>query len=91
VRAWQLDGWSIDRLSIVERPQPRPGPGQVLLRMKAASLNYRDLVVPVRGYGPQTGELPLVDRVFAFGELREALDYLASGAHFGKICLRVSA
>jgi NADPH:quinone reductase-like Zn-dependent oxidoreductase len=60
VRAWQIEDWSIDRMAIVERPQPRPGPGQVLLRMKAASLNYRDLVVPRRGYGPQTGELPLV-------------------------------
>jgi hypothetical protein len=25
--------------------------------------------------------------VFAFDELRAALDYLASGAHFGKVCL----
>ena len=71
MKAWQLDGWSIDRLSIVERPQPRPGPGQVLLRMKAASLNYRDLVVPSRGYGPQTGELPLVPVSDGVGEVVE--------------------
>jgi NADPH:quinone reductase-like Zn-dependent oxidoreductase len=32
---------------------------------------------------------PVIDRVFEFGELREALSYLASGAHFGKICIRV--
>ena len=31
---------------------------------------------------------PVVDRVFAFAELRAALDYLASGKHFGKICIR---
>jgi NADPH:quinone reductase-like Zn-dependent oxidoreductase len=31
---------------------------------------------------------PVVDKVFAFGELRTALDYLASGAQFGKICIR---
>jgi len=31
---------------------------------------------------------PIVDRVFAFEELRKALDYLATGSHFGKICLR---
>lgn len=60
MKAWQLDDWSIERLAVVERPQPRPGRGEVLLRMKAASLNYRDLVVLRRGYGPQTGELPLV-------------------------------
>jgi NADPH:quinone reductase-like Zn-dependent oxidoreductase len=32
---------------------------------------------------------PVVDRVFEFGELIEALSYIASGAHFGKICIRV--
>jgi NADPH:quinone reductase-like Zn-dependent oxidoreductase len=30
-----------------------------------------------------------VDRVFPFTEVREALRYLESGAHFGKVCLRV--
>ena len=32
---------------------------------------------------------PVVDRVFAFAEIREALRYMESGAHFGKICLRI--
>jgi NADPH:quinone reductase-like Zn-dependent oxidoreductase len=31
---------------------------------------------------------PVVDRVFALTEVREALRYLESGAHFGKVCLR---
>lgn len=31
---------------------------------------------------------PIVDRVFPFEEAREALQYMESGAHFGKICLR---
>ena len=31
---------------------------------------------------------PVVDRVFAFQEIQEALRYLESGAHFGKIVLR---
>jgi NADPH:quinone reductase-like Zn-dependent oxidoreductase len=68
------DEWSIDNLTLTERPQPEPGPGQVLLKMKAASLNYRDLVVPQRGYGALTGTLPLtpvsdgVGEVIAIGE-----------------------
>lgn len=32
-------------LAIVERPQPAPGPGEVVVRMRAASLNYRDLLI----------------------------------------------
>jgi len=71
VRAWQLGAWSIDGLALAERPRPRPGPRQVLLRMRAASLNYRDLVVLRRGYGPQTGELPLVPVSDGVGEVVE--------------------
>src|SRR5439155_7373508 len=32
---------------------------------------------------------PVIDRVFAFEEIREALRYMESGGHFGKICVRV--
>jgi len=32
---------------------------------------------------------PVVDRVFEFEALPEALRYLQSGAHFGKICVRI--
>jgi NADPH:quinone reductase-like Zn-dependent oxidoreductase len=32
---------------------------------------------------------PVVDRVFAFDEARDALRYLQSGAHFGKVVIRV--
>jgi len=52
--------WSMDHLKITTRNQPKPGPGEVLLHMKAASINYRDLLVPLRGYGSFTGTLPLV-------------------------------
>lgn len=68
------DNWSIDNLTLTTRPKPEPGPGQVLLQMKAASLNFRDLLVPKRGYGSLTGTLPLipisdgVGKVIASGE-----------------------
>ncbi|HEV3118749.1 MAG TPA: NAD(P)-dependent alcohol dehydrogenase, partial [Gemmataceae bacterium] len=32
---------------------------------------------------------PVVDRIFGFAEIRQALQYMESGAHFGKICLRM--
>ena len=63
------DDWSMDHLIIAERDQPEPGPGEVLLQVKAASLNYRDLVVPLRGYGSFTGTLPLVPVSDGVGEV----------------------
>ena len=33
-----------DNFELVERPVPEPGEGQVLVRLKAATLNYRDLL-----------------------------------------------
>ena len=52
------DEWAIDNLTLTERHDLEVGPGEVLLQMKASSLNYRDLVVPRRGYGRLTGTLP---------------------------------
>ncbi|MEI7772255.1 MAG: NAD(P)-dependent alcohol dehydrogenase [Chloroflexales bacterium] len=70
MKVFQLEGgWSADHLIIAERPTPAPGPGQALLRMRAASLNYRDLVVIQRGYGAQTGQLPLIPVSDGVGEV----------------------
>jgi NADPH:quinone reductase-like Zn-dependent oxidoreductase len=60
MRVFELREWSIEGLRLGERAEPVPGPGQLLLRMRAASLNYRDLVVLRRGYGALTGTLPLI-------------------------------
>jgi NADPH:quinone reductase-like Zn-dependent oxidoreductase len=61
MRVFQIEGdWGMDNLRLSVRPDPAPGPGQVVIRMKASSLNYRDLVVPDRGYGRYTGTLPLI-------------------------------
>lgn len=70
MKVFQLqDNWSIDNLTLAERPKPEPGPGQVLLQMKAASLNFRDLLVPKRGYGALTGTLPLIPISDGVGEV----------------------
>jgi NADPH:quinone reductase-like Zn-dependent oxidoreductase len=65
------DDWGFDHLQLGTRPDPKPGPGEVLLRMKAASLNFRDLVVPNRGYGAFTGNLPLIPLSDGVGEVIE--------------------
>ena len=61
MRVFQIEGdWGMDHLKLSTRPEPVAGPGQVLVKMTASSLNYRDLVVPNRGYGNHTGTLPLI-------------------------------
>jgi NADPH:quinone reductase-like Zn-dependent oxidoreductase len=60
VRAVEIrDGFGLDHLTLVERPEPRPGPGQALVRVRAASLNYRDLLM-VDGRYNRKQKLPLV-------------------------------
>lgn len=43
--------WGLDAIKVVDKPDPTPGPGQVLVRMKAVSLNYRDLLMVQGMYG----------------------------------------
>jgi NADPH:quinone reductase-like Zn-dependent oxidoreductase len=59
----------MENLLIGERPTPEPGSGEVLLRMKAASINWRDRIVPLRGYGAKTGTLPLIPLSDGVGEV----------------------
>jgi len=70
MKQWRIDGdWNFDGLDLVDAPVPDPDPGQVLLRMKAVSLNYRDHVMVGRGYGRLSGELPLVPLSDGVGEV----------------------
>ncbi len=60
MKALVIDGsFGIENLKLVERAVPEPGPGQVLVRMSAASLNYRDLLMVKGAYNPRQ-PLPLI-------------------------------
>lgn len=44
MRAWEIVGADgVDALKLADRPDPTPGHGEVLVRMHANSINYRDL------------------------------------------------
>ncbi|BDI29824.1 NADPH:quinone oxidoreductase [Capsulimonas corticalis] len=63
----------LEALTRTERETPQPGYGQVLVKMRAASLNYRDILVAEGNYGPgaSDGLVPLSDgagEVVAVGE-----------------------
>ena len=63
-----LQAFGIDNLHVVERPDPKPGHGQVLLKMKAWSLNYRDLLVVKGLYNPKL-KFPFVPLSDGVGEV----------------------
>lgn len=52
LKAWRfIEGFGAEHLKIVELPDPVPGLGQVVVRVRACSLNYRDLAVMRGAYG----------------------------------------
>jgi len=64
MRVYQLpESKGIDSLTKVELPTPKPGPRQVLVKVAACSLNYRDLAIVKGAYrGPSRENLvPLSD------------------------------
>jgi NADPH:quinone reductase-like Zn-dependent oxidoreductase len=67
-----VSGTGIDALKLSDRSQPQPGAGQVLVQVRATSLNYRDLLVVEGAYGSTRYPLiPLSDGagdVVAVGE-----------------------
>jgi NADPH:quinone reductase-like Zn-dependent oxidoreductase len=62
------DRFGLEALTLAERPQPQPGPHEVLVRIKAASLNYRDLMVVKGQYNPKM-PLPRIPCSDAAGEV----------------------
>ncbi len=60
--------FGLENLAVVERPDPTPGPGQVLVRVRAASLNYRDLLLAKGQYNPKL-QFPRVLGSDAAGEV----------------------
>jgi len=63
--AWLTTGDGIDRLVATAAPVPVPGPSEVLVRVTAWSLNYRDLLVVngVEGWRPPRPVVPVSDAV----------------------------
>ncbi len=53
MKSFEIREFGLDNLSLVEGDIPRPGPGQVLVKTAAASLNYRDYMVVSGLYNPR--------------------------------------
>ncbi len=63
MKAYEIQKFGIEGLAIVDRPIPEPRPSQVLVKMHAWSLNYRDLMTMTGRYNPRLKlpQIPLSD------------------------------
>ena len=85
VKAWQVSReWSIDALELVEQPEPNPCPGQIAMRMRAASVNYRDLLT-VEGKGGSY-RLPLIPFSDGSGEIAAVGEGVTRVAVGDRVC-----
>ena len=61
----------LDNLTVEDRDKPTAGPGELLVRVRASSLNYHDYIVCVGGIPTPDGRIPMSDgagEVEAVGE-----------------------
>lgn len=74
MRAWQIkQDFGIENLTLRDLPDPAPGRGQVAIRVKATSLNYRDLMTVKYG-GARGLKLPLIPLSDGAGEVIAVAD-----------------
>ncbi len=69
MKLWQIPSFGIDSLEFAERQAPEPGPGEVLVDIRAVSLNFRDLRMVQGLYNPKL-KLPRIPCSDGAGEVR---------------------
>ena len=73
MKVWQIQSFGIERLVLEQLPQPHPERGEVLVKVHAVSLNYRDLLM-VRGHYNPKLPLPRIPCSDGAGEVVEIGD-----------------
>jgi NADPH:quinone reductase-like Zn-dependent oxidoreductase len=85
VKVLELKEFGLDNLHIVDRDVPSPGAGEVLVRLHAASLNYRDVMVVKGTYNPRM-RLPAVPFSDGSGEVVEIGDAVTTWNVGDRVC-----
>jgi NADPH:quinone reductase-like Zn-dependent oxidoreductase len=68
MKAWRIPSFGLDKLELATLPDPEPRRGQVLIRVHAVSLNFRDLMVVQGKYNPKM-HLPRIPASDGAGEV----------------------
>ncbi len=81
MKSLEVHEFGVDNLTLVERDIPQPGPGGVLVRLTAASLNYRDLMVISGTYNPKLKRpmIPFSDGVGTVEEIGDGVTRAKAG------------
>ncbi len=76
MKAYEIQEFGIDSLTLVEREKPKPKPNEVLVKFHSASLNYRDIMMVKGRYNPKL-KTPIVPLSDGAGEVMEIGDKVA--------------
>jgi NADPH:quinone reductase-like Zn-dependent oxidoreductase len=68
MQAWRISSFGIGHLELATLPDPQPQRGEVLIRVHAVSLNFRDLMVVQGRYNPKM-HLPRIPASDGAGEV----------------------
>lgn len=79
------NGFGLHNLELLQVPEPAPARGQLLLRMRAASLNYRDYLMVTGQYNPRQ-PLPLVPCSDGVGEVVGVGDDVSGFSVGARVC-----
>ncbi|AID27205.1 zinc-dependent alcohol dehydrogenase family protein [Salmonella bongori] len=60
MKAWLLKGFGLENLKLEDVPTPTPGPGELLVKVGAVSLNFRDKAIVEGFYEPHLVPNPLI-------------------------------
>lgn len=53
MKAWRIPSFGLENLEFATLPDPKPGRGEVLVKVHAVSLNFRDLMIVLGKYNPR--------------------------------------
>ena len=90
LKVWQIPAFGIPNLTLVDQPTPDPTAGQVLVRVHAVSLNYRDLMTVTGTYNPRLAlpRIPLSDGAGEVVAIGEGVTRFAAGARVAAIFMQ---
>ena len=91
MKAYEIrDHFGLDALRLVDRPRPQPGHQEVLIKVRAVSLNYRDLMVVKGAYNPKMPlpRIPCSDGVGEVAELGPGVTRVKAGQRVAGIFMQ---